>query len=158
MLCITFSSTLRHVIVLRYSIILEFCRASHIFTVVDMHALRVIDFLLLTFVLFMVVISYPEKVRSKLLSLVLRLRPSIESWLRAQVNFFGCDLFCLSWDSQWQTHRPCYVTISLLSCHLLIRFLKLIFTSFRPQSLLRYHNKTSAEVTCMLDEPSRLLW
>ena len=49
-----------------------------------------------TSVLFMVFISFFEKVRSKLLSLGLLLKPSTVPWLRAQVSFFGFDLFWLS--------------------------------------------------------------
>ena len=75
------------------SISLEPSRASHALQMLTMRGLRVVNALFLAFVLFMVVISYPEKVRSKLLSLGLLLKPSTVPWLRAQVTFFGFDLF-----------------------------------------------------------------
>ena len=55
----------RHVLVLECSISLESSRASHILQMLIMRVLRVIDAILLASVLFVVVISYPRKVRTK---------------------------------------------------------------------------------------------
>ena len=68
-------------------------RASHAIQKLTMRGQRVINALFLASILFMVVISYPKKVRSKLLSLGILPKPSMVPWLRAQVKFFGFDIF-----------------------------------------------------------------
>ena len=145
MLCITFLDTLSHALVLGYFISLESSQASHVLQILIMRVLRRIYALLLAFVLFMVVISYPEKVRNKLLFDGLLLKLSTVPWLRAQVSFFGFDLFWLSWFFQWRRHPSCSVIISQLSYyHLILPFLrewsisKLISTSFGNKFILGF--------------------
>ena len=143
MLRITFFRTLSHALVLGCFISLECSLASHVLQIFIMRVLRWIYALLLAFVFFMVVISYLGKVRSKLLFDGLLLKLSTMPWIRAQVSFFGFDLFWLSWFFQWRTHPPYSAIISRLSCyHLIFSSMrewstsKLIFTSFGNKFVL----------------------
>ena len=59
----TFAGNLKRVLVLGCSISSEHSRAFHALQMLNMRGLRVIDSLILDYVLFMIVISYPGKVR-----------------------------------------------------------------------------------------------